>query len=74
LPGKAFQIQFVTLCYVKILVDYLLSVIGFLIFEHVVNDLDELPGEGIHGLPVGFAFASLSPVVLTGLRIDPDLG
>ena len=65
---------FVTLSYVKILVDYLLSVIGFLVFEHVVDDLNELPGESIHGLPMGFPFSPLSPVVLTGLGVDPDLG
>ena len=63
-----------TLSYVNILVDSLLPAIRFLVLEHVVDDLDELPREGIHGLPVGFALSSLSPVVLTGLGIDSDLG
>jgi len=67
-------VKSVTLSYVNILVDRLLSVIRFLVFEHVVDDLDELPGEGIHGLPMAFSFSSLSPVILLGLGIDPDLG
>jgi hypothetical protein len=66
-------IRTVTLSYVNILVDGLLSVVGFFVFEHAVNDLDELPGEGVHSLPVAFAFLSLSPVILTGLGVDPDL-
>jgi len=54
----------VTLSYVNILVDGLLSVIRFLVFEHVVDNFDELPGESIYGLPMGFALSSFSPIVL----------
>ena len=63
-----------SLSYVNTLMDLLLSMIRFFVFQHVVNDLNELPGQGIHGLPMGFPFVSFSPIIRFGLRIDPHLG